>query len=256
MADRTPVVLCFSGHDPCGGAGLQADIEAIAAQGAHAATVVTALTVQDSENVRGVHPTAPALLRAQADAVLSDLQPLAIKVGLIGDAGNARALAALLGEHPQLPVVLDPVLRASGGAELADAALLEALRRDLFPACTVITPNTAEARRLAGLEELDACAVALLALGARHVLITGGDEATDHVENRLYGPGDARVRWQWPRLAARYHGSGCTLAAALAARLALGEGIREAAVHAQQYVAQSLEAARTLGRGRLFPKRL
>ncbi|MGH8528565.1 MAG: bifunctional hydroxymethylpyrimidine kinase/phosphomethylpyrimidine kinase [Nevskiales bacterium] len=256
MAKRTPVVLCFSGHDPSGGAGVQADIEAIAAQGAHAATVVTALTVQDSRDVQQVYATAPDLIRAQAELLFADLQPMAIKIGLIGDADNARVLADLLSEHPQLPVVLDPVLRAGGGGELATDNLIEALQRELMPRCTVLTPNADEARRLTGRQALADCAAALLASGARQVLITGGDEATPKVENRLYGPGGAVTDWDWPRLPHQYHGSGCTLAAALAARLALGENVVTAAATAQQYVAQCLRDARHLGRGQWFPKRL
>ncbi len=256
MAKRTPVVLCFSGHDPSGGAGLQADIEAIAAQGAHAATVVTALTVQDSSDVYRIYPTAPSVLRAQAERVLADLQPAVIKIGLIGDAANAQLLVALLAEYRQVPVVLDPVLRAGGGRELADGAVIEILYRELLPRCTVITPNAAEARRLTGLQELDRCANALLAFGAQQVLITGGDESTSSVINRLYGPGETVTRWDWPRLLQQYHGSGCTLAAALAARLALGEDTATAAAAAQQYVAHCLRDARHLGRGQWFPKRL
>ncbi len=256
MTEAPPLVLCFSGHDPSGGAGVQADIEAIAAQGARAATVITALTVQDSRDVQQVHPVAPAVIAAQAEAVFRDLRPRAIKIGLLGDAANARALARLLQKHSRLPVVLDPVLRAGGGRELADDALLMVLRSELLPLCTLVTPNAAEARRLAGAQELARCAEILLGYGVRHVLITGGDEATGRVENRMFSRGGAGAGWDWPRLPGRYHGSGCTLAAALAARLALGEELLAAAANAQQYVAECLRRAQRVGQGQLFPKRL
>lgn len=253
---EAPLVLCFSGHDPSGGAGLQADIEAIVAQRAQAATVVTALTVQNSLDVHAVHPVAPALIEAQAEAVFADLQPRAIKLGLLGDAANARTLAQLLQRHEGLPVVLDPVLRASGGRELADAALLDALRSELLPRCFLVTPNANEARRLSGEQDPARCAEVLLGLGAQHVLITGGDEPTARVENRLYSRDGTGAGWDWPRLPGRFHGTGCTLAAALAARLALGEELLAAAANAQQYVADCLRRARRIGQGQLFPARL
>ena len=256
MTEAPPVVLCFSGHDPSGGAGLQADIEAIAAQGARAATVVTALTVQDSCDVHEVHPVAPAIIEAQAAAIFADLRPRAIKLGLLGDAANAHALAQWLKAHSGIPLVLDPVLRAGGGRELADETLLAVLRDELLPLATLVTPNAAEARRLSGAQELPRCAEILLGCGAAHVLITGGDEAGARVENRLYSRGGNGAGWDWPRLPGRYHGSGCTLAAAIAARLALGEDLLPAAANAQQYVARSLRGAHRLGRGQLFPGRL
>jgi hydroxymethylpyrimidine/phosphomethylpyrimidine kinase len=254
---RMPVVLCLSGHDPCGGAGLQADIEAIRAQGVHPATVITALTKQDSRNVHAVEAVRAETVINTAELVLEDLPVSAIKLGLLGSASNAEAVAGLLARHTGIPVVLDPVLRAGGGAVLADAALIEAIVQRLLPLATVVTPNLAEARLLAPpARTRAACADTLLARGARNVLVTGGDEPEGgEVVNSLHGAQGARS-WRWPQLPERYHGSGCTLAASLAARLALGEPLLQAAENAQRYTWDTLRAGYRIGRGQYFPQRL
>jgi hydroxymethylpyrimidine/phosphomethylpyrimidine kinase len=251
------VVLCLSGHDPCGGAGLQADIEAVRAQGLHPATVVTALTVQDSRNAYAVEALPADGIVEQAELIFEDLPVASVKIGLLGSAENAEAVAALLGLHAGVPVVLDPVLRAGGGAALGDLALVRALLGPLLARATVITPNLAEARQLAHPARTRAdCAAALLARGAHRVLITGGDETEeDDVLNTLHTAGGTR-RWHWPRLPQRYHGSGCTLAASLAARLALGEPLETALENAQRYTWETLRRAYRIGRGQHFPRRL
>ena len=251
-----PVVLCLSGHDPCGGAGLQADIEAIRAQGVHPATVVTALTVQDSRNAYAVEAIDCRVVIENAQLMLEDLPVAVIKLGLLGSAENAQGIAALLERHAGLPVVLDPVLRAGGGAALADQALIDAIAHALLPHTTVLTPNLVEARLLAHpAREREACAQSLLKRGVQHVLITGGDEpAGDEVLNTLHSATGV-TSWRWPRLPQRYHGSGCTLAASLAARLALGEALPQAVETAQRYTWHSLRDAYRVGRGQYFPKR-
>ena len=148
MGAERPVVLCLSGHDPGGGAGIQADIETIAAMGGHALAVITAHTVQDSSNVTRVTPADADLFEAQVDALLADCKPQALKIGLLGGAGQVALVAATI-RRAAAPVVLDPVLRAGGGAELADEELIERMRRDLLPLVEILTPNAAEARRLA-----------------------------------------------------------------------------------------------------------
>jgi hydroxymethylpyrimidine/phosphomethylpyrimidine kinase len=251
-----PVVLCLSGHDPSGGAGLQADIEAVRAQGAHPATVVTALTVQDSRNAYAVVALPAAGMVEQAERVFEDLPVTSVKIGLLGSAANIEAVAGLLARHPDVPVVLDPVLRAGGGAALADQAQVNALLR-LLPRVAVLTPNLAEARQLAQpARTREACAEFLLARGARRLLITGGDETeSDEVLNTLHTTQGTRS-WRWPRLPHRYHGSGCTLAASLAARLALGENPETALENAQRYTWETLRRAYRIGRGQHFPHRL
>jgi hydroxymethylpyrimidine/phosphomethylpyrimidine kinase len=253
-ADR-PQVLCLSGHDPGGGAGIQADIEAIAALGGHALAVITAHTVQDSVDVARVVAADARLLQEQLDALFADFRPRALKVGLLGSAAQV-AVVAQAARRAAVPVVLDPVLRAGGGAELAGAELIERLRAELLPLTDVLTPNAAEARRLAPAATLDDCGAALLALGARHVLITGGDEPGDPVVNHWFAPGRPPRRYAWSRVAGRFHGAGCTLAAATAALLARGVPATAAVSDAQAYTHRALQAAFAAGRGRLIPGRL
>ena len=251
-----PVVLVFAGHDPVGGAGMQADIEAVAALGGHAATVVTALTVQDTRNVVSFQVTAPALLRAQAEILFGDLRPAAIKIGMIGSGDNAREIVRLLRLHPDIPVVLDPVLVAGGGGSLAQDDLRRVLLDELLPLATVITPNGPEARALApNADTLAACAQQLLTHGCRQVLITGGHEPGPEVITHLYGESGAQARHAWPRLPGNYHGSGCTLAAAIAALLAQGRSTAAAVEEALAYTWHTLDHAQRPGHGQAIPDR-
>ena len=250
------VTLAIGGHDPSGGAGIQADIEAIAAQGGHAASAITCLTVQDTRDVRQLIPTDPELVIAQAEAVLADLPVAAIKIGLLGDAAIARRLARLLGQHPAIPVVLDPVLAAGGGTPLTGDELRNTLVAELLPRTGLLTPNSREARLLAGADDLGDCARILLEGGCRHVLITGAHEQGAPVINRLYGPAGLIESWRWERLPGEYHGSGCTLAAAIAALLAQGLDLADAVRTGQEFAWRSLAGAHRLGRGQRLPDRL
>lgn len=251
-----PIVLCLSGHDPSGGAGLHADIEAVAAQGAHALGVITALTCQDTRDVRRVKAVAPALIAEQLELLLADCRIDAIKIGLLGDADQVPAICSAIGRCA-VPVVLDPVLRAGGGGTLAGAATVQALIERLLPLATVATPNAAEARRLApGAADTAACAEDLLRRGCRNLLITGGDEPTPDVVNGWYRADAPPQLFRWPRLPGGFHGAGCTLAAALAARLALGENLATALQQAQAYVHGCLEQALRIGQGRAIPNRV
>lgn len=234
---------------------MQADIETVAALGGHAYGLITALTVQDSRNVRSVQAVDAALLAAQLDCLLADAQPQALKFGLLGTAAQLPVIAAAL-RPLALPAVCDPVLRAGGGADFDTAGFVPLLRRSLFPWITVLTPNAAEARRLVPeARTLDACARRLLDDGVAHVLITGGDEPDAEVINRWYTAGAAPQRFRWPRLAGPFHGSGCTLAAAIACRLAYGDDVGAALESAQAWTQQALAGAFAIGRGRLIPLR-
>lgn len=251
---RPPVLLCVAGHDPVGGAGILADAQAAAAQGVHALTLITALTVQDSHNVREVAPIAADLLQRQIDLLLDDTPVQAIKIGLIGDLGQVAVIAALL-DRCKVPSVLDPVLRAGGGRDLASSALQDAMLHELLPRLSLITPNAAEARRLGQHEDSAEAARRLLALGAANVLVTGGDERSPDVRNSWYSA-DADVRhWSWPRLPETFHGAGCTLASAIAARLARGEPLTQALELGQRWTQTSLQRAYPVGRGRPIPGR-
>lgn len=251
-----PVVVVFAGHDPTGGAGIQADIEAIAAMGCHAATVVTALTVQDTHNVAQFHCVDASTMTLQASTLLRDITPAAFKIGMIGNAENAHAIAGILRRHPDAPVVLDPVLAAGGGSALAGAALITVLRKQLFPLATIITPNGPEARQLApGTDTTNACAMALLACGCRHVLITGGHDSGEEIISRLYANHREIASHAWPRLPGEFHGSGCTLASALAALLAHGADLPSATDEALAYTWHALGNACSPGHGQKIPDR-
>ena len=255
-ASIPPVVLIIAGNDPTGGAGLAADIQAVSALGAHPAPVAAVLTVQDTRDVSRVEPVDPVLVAEQADAVLADLPVAAVKLGLLASAAVGRAVAALLRAHPKLPLVVDPVLKAGGGEILAEEALIEVYRREIFPRATLITPNAAESRRfIPGTSDATALGAALLALGAAHVLIKGADEATPAVRNLFMSADGSRQEFTWPRLPGVYHGSGCTLASAAAALLALGETPAAAVSRAQDYTWKALQAGMPLGRGQFIPRR-
>jgi hydroxymethylpyrimidine/phosphomethylpyrimidine kinase len=253
--DEIPIVLCVGGHDPTGGAGIQADIETVTALGGRALTLVTALTAQDSRNVQAVWPTAGAAFSVQLDTLLSDISPTAVKIGLIGSADLVDVLAERLTGFAG-PVVVDPVLAAGGGFQLAHDDLLAAIRERLLPYATLITPNRAEARRLARLEDPDASASALLDAGAGAVLLTGADEAADdRVVNRLFTPAVAPQTFEWPRLDGVFHGSGCTLASACAIQLARDQPLHDAVAAAQAFTHRALRCAVRPGRGQALPHR-
>ncbi|MCG6966909.1 MAG: hydroxymethylpyrimidine/phosphomethylpyrimidine kinase [Chromatiaceae bacterium] len=251
-----PRILCIGGHDPSGGAGIQADIETVAALGGQALTLVTALTAQDTRNIAAVLPTPVDFFARQAEILLRDIRPDAIKIGLLGSARLIPVVRGLLDGFAG-PVVLDPVLAAGGGFDLGEDDLAGLIREQLAPACTLLTPNRAEARRLTGLQDVEQAARRLLAAGTGAVLITAADEASgEQVENQLYTGAAGPRRFAWPRLAHQYHGSGCTLASACAANLALGQGMNEAVANAQRFTWQALNRATRPGAGQWLPSRI
>ncbi|MGR8929436.1 MAG: bifunctional hydroxymethylpyrimidine kinase/phosphomethylpyrimidine kinase [Gammaproteobacteria bacterium] len=256
MRTNRPIVLCFSGHDPSGGAGIQADIETIFSHHCHPASVITALTEQDSRNVKKLIPQHPDNIISQAETLLADFDVAAIKIGLIGDAGVARAIAQVLRQCRNIPIVLDPVLAAGGGTALAGQELIDTLIEQLLPVTTMLTPNSEEARRLGRQQDLADCAKWLQQQGADYVLITGSHEQSELVHNRLFMPDGLSEIFNWARLPHHYHGSGCTLASAIAALLAQGLDVFAAANEAQEFTWQSLAAAYKPGRGQHNPNRL
>lgn len=251
-----PVVLCFSGHDPSGCAGIQADIETLISHRCHAASIITALTEQDSRNVKTIIPQKPDDVVSQALTLLDDLPVKAFKIGLIGHADNAGAIHTILRQHPGIPVILDPVLAAGGGKPLANDALLTAINELLLPCTTVLTPNSVEARKLAGLEDLQQAALTLTNRGAQYVLVTGTHEHSDTVCNRLFHRDRLIESFTWDRLPHNYHGSGCTLAAAIAGLAAHGLDPFSAVLEAQEYTWSALKAGYRPGAGQHNPNRL
>lgn len=252
---KVPSVLCLSGLDPSGGAGLQADIEACAANGVHVLGLVTTLTVQDTNNAKEIQPISGHFLRKQMEFLLADCTPAAVKIGLIGDIEQIEVISELL---PPLgvPVVCDPILCAGGGWPFLTEAAQHTLLAKLLPCVTVLTPNASEVRRLAPeAGDLAVAASALLGKGCAHVLVTGGDEPGSEVINTWYRMGYAPLPWRWPRLPGPFHGAGCTLAASLAARLARQEPMETALDEAQRYTHITLGHPLVVGGGRPIPGR-
>lgn len=252
-----PIVMVFAGHDPTGGAGLQADIETLASLGCHACTVATALTAQDSQSVKGFMPVPATFLVEQARAVLEDMPVTAFKIGMTGSVENVEAIHTLLQDYQGLPVILDPVMAGGGGGSLAQGHLLEALQDLLIPNATIITPNTEEAKLLCSdSDTLDACAQQLMAQGCEYVFITGGHEQASTITNRLWGHRQFWGEYKQTRLNKEYHGTGCTLASAIAGYVAHGASMETAVRDAQSYTAKAVAHGRRLGMGQLIPDRL
>lgn len=261
--ETPPAVMTLAGSDPSGGAGIQADILTLASLGCHPLSVITALTVQDSANVHDIMVIDADWVNDQARLLLEDMPVSAFKVGLIGSVENVAVIAQLAADYPDIPLILDPVLASGGGDDFADEDLISAIRDMLLPQVTIITPNSIEAQRLASNDPdeednltMDQCAQRLLALGAGHVLITGTHENTREVINTLYAPdGTARAQ-HWDRLSGSYHGSGCTLASALAGLIACGTPLMQAVDEAQEYTYETLLHAYRPGMGQNIPDRL
>ena len=262
MADPTPslpVVLTFAASDPTSGAGLQADLLALASMGCYPLSVVTALTVQDTAGVESVLPIDPDWVADQARCVLEDMPVAAFKMGMLGSTEIVTVVAEVVSDYPDVPLVLDPVLASGRGDEFASDDMVAAIRELLVPQSTVVTPNISELRRLADDDEdadLAECAQRLLDTGCEYVLVTGTHDSTPEVVNTLYHRGGVLRADSWQRLPGSYHGSGCTLAAALAANLARGLEIGEAVYEAQDYTWQALLNAFRPGMGQHLPDRL
>lgn len=252
-----PTVLCFSGLDPSGGAGLQADIEAIGQSGAHAAIACTALTIQNSQQVFGFETTSKTLLLAQANAVVNDLPIKVVKSGMLGTTDNIAALAEFLAEHPDYLYVLDPVLVANSGGSLGNQQTLVKAFIELIPLADLITPNTVELRALTGEQDIERATQKLFEMGAKAVLVKGGHEDTpEYIRNVLYQQGQLISETQCPRLEGEYHGSGCSLASFIAGRLAQGDQMQNAVNHAETWLFGVLKKADipVIG-GQRIPKR-
>ena len=260
MNDSPPIVMVFAATDPTSGAGLQADIMTLASMGCHPVSVVTAITVQDTMGVDGVLPIDGEWVADQARCILEDMPVAAFKIGVLGSLEAVAAVAEVVSDYPEIPLILDPVLASGRGDELASEDMLAAIRELLIPQTTIITPNSLEARRLAddGSDEersLEDCAKRILEMGCEYVLITGTHENTPQVVNTLYGQQGVIRSDSWQRLPGSYHGSGCTLASAIAATLANGLDIPEAVREAQEYTWQTLNAGFRPGMGQHIPDR-
>jgi hydroxymethylpyrimidine/phosphomethylpyrimidine kinase len=253
-----PIALTIAGSDPSGGAGIQADLKTFAAFGVYGASVITALTAQNTRGVSAVHGLPPELVRAQAEAVLDDLAVGAIKVGMLGDAATIEVVAGILRSRPELPVVLDPVMVAASGDPLLAEEAVGALRESLLPLATLVTPNAHEAALLlrdapaADEDGLALQAARLRVLGPGAALVKGGRLADPRRSVDALATRSGVELLAAPRVAiARPHGTGCTLSSSVAAGLALGMELAPAVRAAKAYVSEALEraAATPIGTG-------
>lgn len=263
-AQSPPIVMIFAASDPTGGAGLQADLMTVSSMGCHGVTVLTGYTVQDTAGVEDFAALDAEFVDDQARVVLEDMPVAAFKLGVLGSVEIVATVAEIVSDYPDIPLVLDPVLASGRGDVFADEDVLGAIRELLVPQATIVTPNSIEARRLASQNEdgeedssldLSLCAKRLIEWGTEFVLITGTHENSVDVINYLYSEDGLMRSDTWQRLVGSYHGSGCTLASALAALLANGLDIPEAVREAQEYTWQTLAAAFRLGMGQHLPDR-
>ncbi|MFN7553044.1 MAG: bifunctional hydroxymethylpyrimidine kinase/phosphomethylpyrimidine kinase [Pseudomonadota bacterium] len=259
MPDRRrlpPSVLTIAGSDSGGGAGIQADLKTFAAHGIHGLSVLTAVTAQNTRAVSAVHPVPVRVVHAQVEAVFDDFDIRALKIGMLGTPRLVMAVASALVRHPDPPVVLDPVMVASSGATLLRPQAIGAMRRLLVPRATLLTPNLPEAelllgRRIAGHDALQAAAADLLALGCQAVLLKGGHAPGSVVRDLFLDREGNRLEIRHRRLRVDGHGTGCTLSAAVAARLAQGAPLPRAVAEAADYVHGALREATRPGRGKV-----
>lgn len=237
----------------------------IASMGCHPLSVITALTVQDTSGVHDLLPLEPDWVERQTRTILNDIPVHAFKLGLLGSDAIINVIAEILLDYPDIPVVMDPVLASGRGDELTTEIMIKSIRKLLLPRVTLLTPNSLEARRLAFADEvdtasshshsLDACASRLLDTGCDFVLITGTHEHTAQVTNSLYTRGRLIRTDNWKRLPHSYHGSGCTLASAIAASIASGQTIIDSVIAAQSYTWGALSAGFQPGLGQYIPDR-
>ena len=247
LSSPPPIVLSIAGSDSGGGAGIQADLHSLAAFGVHAVTALTAVTAQNSRGVCAIQMMSKAIVLSQIQAVLADFPVAAIKIGMLGTPTLALAIARILAKHPEIPVVLDPVLVATSGASLARGKLVHAMARHLLPRADLLTPNIPEAeallnRRLRTRRQMREGAQSLRAMGARAVLLTVDD---------LLLSAKGEFWFSHPRIAVEGHGTGCSLSAAIAAGLARKLSLEDAVAGASDFVHRALRHAYRPGKSSL-----
>ncbi len=250
-----PHVLVLSGLDPSGGAGIQADIQAITALGCHPLPVLSCLTVQDTRNVYGAEAIDPDLIHRQLETLAGDSPIHAVKTGALGSAEIVDVLVDFLGRHPGIPLITDPVIKAAGGGDLADEALIARMKDRLFPLAEMLTPNGIELEMLGGSGDPDTAALRLLETGCLSVLGTGGHGTGEDIINVLYTRDQTPKEFHVERIGGEYHGTGCTLAASIAAGRAGGLGIQAAIGQAQNFVSRAIGHALRVGKGQPVPDR-
>ncbi len=263
---KPPVVMTFAATDPTSGAGLQADLLTYASLGCYGVSVVTGVTVQDTTGVTQILPLDPELVRSQARTILEDIQVDVFKLGVLSSIDVLLAVAEVVGDYVDIPLIVDPVFASGRGDELSDDEMIEAMCDLILPQTTLVTPNTLELMRI--IEHLEnptdetdpqlsfeKNARQIIDLGCENVLITGTHHNTQKVINHLYDQTGLVRSDSWKRLAGNYHGSGCTLASAIAALYAQGLDLEEAVYKGQEFTWKTLNAGLRLGMGQALPDR-
>ena len=255
MTKLNTVVLTIAGSDSCGGAGIQADLKTFSALGVYGASVVTALTAQNTLGVKGIDLTSPALVKAQLISVLDDLPVRAIKTGMLGNAETIRVIIDVMAGYPNIPLIMDPVMVATSGAVLSERHAIEAMR-NLMKQATLVTPNLEEAAVLCGFpvkshDDMFRAAKALLDSGCHAVLLKGGHLSRGQITD-IFACAETSREWQHGRLPGQYHGTGCTLSSAIAAELALGAKLDEAIDRSIDYVQGAMRHAKGARKGKLM----
>ena len=261
MIKSPPKVMTFSATDPTGGAGLQADILTISSLGCHPISIATGFTVQDTIGVNKLIPLDSELVNDQARHILEDMEVEIFKLGLLGSKENITTIAEIISDYPDTPLIIDPVLASGRGDEFSDIEARNMMMELLFPESLLITPNSSEARQLVSNDEnpsnlpIELCVDRFKEMGCENILITGTHENTENVINTLYNSSNQIIPFHWDRLPGSYHGSGCTLTAAISAYYALGLSIEEAVEEAQHFTWQALKNGFKPGMGQFIPNR-
>ncbi len=252
-----PAILCFAGLDPSGGAGLQADIEAIANCGGHALPIATCITVQNTCRTLSVHAINTNILTQQIDALLQDIKVSACKISVIPNTEIVNVISTTIKKFTDIPIIYDPVLEASHGSRFTNQETLTAIKSMLLPHVSIVTPNKREINALINKNIMHIPdAAEICKYGPDYVLATGADEDTKHVHNCLLSIKGIEQQYEYTRLAEQYHGSGCTLSSALACFLSQGYSVTDATLKAQDYTYQTLQHAIAIGTGQWIPSRI
>lgn len=243
-----PVALTIAGSDSGGGAGIQADLKTFSSLGVYGASVITAITAQNTKGVRGIQAVSQEIVKGQIEAVFEDLRIDAVKIGMLHNKENVESVANAIDSYCPSRVILDPVMISTSGSKLMEDSAIEYLISELFHRVTLITPNIDEAAFLSGIpirneQEMETAAQKLLAMGCRSVLMKGGHLGGQEMADILFAEGEAPLRLVAPAINTQNtHGTGCTLSAAIAAYMALGEKMSEAVQAAKKYITAALEA--------------
>jgi len=256
---KTPAILSIAGHDPTGGAGIIADTEVFIHHQCQPCTIITCLTAQDSTTVHKLIPVNADDILEQAEVLFDDIDISAIKIGLTASVDCIDAIVKIILKSPTIPVIFDPVLASGDGTTLASNELIDSITSDLLPLVTVLTPNTLEAEKLSRLtpsHSVEDHGLDLLQKGAKYVLITGGHGQGEEITNQLFHNEQLIQQYHWSRLQGDFHGTGCTLSAAIAALIAKGLPVQEAIAKAQAYTDLTIQRAHRIGKGQAFPKRI